>query len=319
MGVNTDFAKKIEPIFMPYASDKQRTIAEKGGRYVHYTSAENALKIIHGKEFWMRDTRCMNDYSEVQHGLAQLNRYFDDQSRNNSFRSLLDSCGEGIAASAFSMFGQNWTNILQSTFITCLSEHDDTEDQHGRLSMWRSYGRGSAGVAIVLKLAASVDPMQLFLSPVAYFGPDQVMAEIERIATNIDANRSFLREIDRGIVARSVYMMLMMAALSLKHPGFHEEREWRVIHSPMQFPSRFVPMTLETIGGIPQHVCKIPLQNIPEEGITGIAIPDLVDRVIIGPSVYPGPIAIAFVAALTQAGIPDAGSRVVISDIPLRT
>jgi len=40
-----------------------------GARLVHYTSAENAYRIISGKQVWLRNAHLMNDYSEMQHGL----------------------------------------------------------------------------------------------------------------------------------------------------------------------------------------------------------------------------------------------------------
>lgn len=48
-------------------------------------------------------------------------------------------------------------------------------------------------------------------------------------------------------------------------------------------------------------------------------IAELIDRVIIGPSNYPIPIGEAFVAALQEAGMKDAATRVFASNIPLRT
>src|SRR5712664_1310320 len=68
-------ALRLERIFMPQAR-KQRIQAgfddehvQTPIRFVHYTSAEAALKIIRSKRMWMRNTTCMTDYREVQHGL----------------------------------------------------------------------------------------------------------------------------------------------------------------------------------------------------------------------------------------------------------
>ena len=46
---------------------------------------------------------------------------------------------------------------------------------------------------------------------------------------------------------------------------------------------------------------------------------ELVNRVIIGPSRFPYVLADAFVALLEAAGVTDAGDKVFVSDIPLRT
>ena len=109
-----------------------------------------------------------------------------------------------------------------------------------------------------------------------------------------------------------------MAAVSLKHEGFSEEREWRLVYFPDLDPSPLILQSTETIDGTPQIICKIPLHDDPTHDVVGIEIPTLVDRVIIGPTTYPIVVHGAFVAALNAANVTDAVSRVVMSGIPLR-
>ncbi len=112
--------------------------------------------------------------------------------------------------------------------------------------------------------------------------------------------------------------MLVTAAVSLKHEGFKEEREWRVIYIPQIYQSKLVSFSTEIIEGVPQIIHKIPLQDSPADGVIGVAIPTLVDRVIIGPTAYPVTMGAAFAVALHQAGVANPASRVVASGIPLR-
>jgi hypothetical protein len=48
-------------------------------------------------------------------------------------------------------------------------------------------------------------------------------------------------------------------------------------------------------------------------------IPQLIDRVIIGPTLYPYAISEAFDRLLDKAGVANAAQRIFVSDIPLRT
>ena len=68
----TETLLRLEAIFMPHATRRRSILYENGtkdyARFVHYTSAEAALSIIRGKRVWMRNTTCMADYREVQHG-----------------------------------------------------------------------------------------------------------------------------------------------------------------------------------------------------------------------------------------------------------
>jgi hypothetical protein len=73
------------------------------------------------------------------------------------------------------------------------------------------------------------------------------------------------------------------------------------------------------VSGIPQLVYKIPLENNSAAGISGLALADILDRIIIGPSQFPWAMYEAFVAALDEAGVKDAANRVFASQIPVRT
>jgi hypothetical protein len=78
---------KLENVFMPYAIARRTKIYKENGRFVHYTSAENALKIIQSKQMWMRNARCMTDYIEVSHGYQMLLQFFYKRKREWRFVS----------------------------------------------------------------------------------------------------------------------------------------------------------------------------------------------------------------------------------------
>src|SRR5262249_26257604 len=75
----------------------------------------------------------------------------------------------------------------------------------------------------------------------------------------------------------------MVAAVTcLKHEGFREEREWRVIHLPHMRPSPLMESSPETVGGIPQTVYKIPLDEKKSDELADLSFVRLFDRMIIG-------------------------------------
>ena len=134
---------RLDWIFNPAARLQRETLYTPDSpwaRFVHYTSAESALKIITSKRLWMRNTTCMADYREVEHGHAILVRYFIDAQRRDSFMQSLEQCAPGSATEAMKLFDQWLSDIRLSTYIASVSEHSDQEDQHGRLSMWRAFG-----------------------------------------------------------------------------------------------------------------------------------------------------------------------------------
>src|ERR1035438_3860391 len=116
----TKLSIRLEGIFMPQARrqrdeayDRLKQGNEAAGeylRFVHYTSAEAALSIIRSKRIWMRNTTCMSDYREVQHGFDILNKFFSDKPKTNAFVVAVDACIPGAAQEAIGLFNQWWTN-----------------------------------------------------------------------------------------------------------------------------------------------------------------------------------------------------------------
>jgi hypothetical protein len=150
---------RLESIFMPHTTRQRQKLYANNknhARFVHYTSAEAALSIIAGKRVWMRNTTCMADYREVQHGFEILSAFFSDEPKRKAFTEALDMCVSGAASEAIALFDQWWTegpsSVRLNTYITSISEQDDKEDLHGRLSMWRGFGGNNGRVAIVFKI-----------------------------------------------------------------------------------------------------------------------------------------------------------------------
>jgi hypothetical protein len=60
-------------IFFPYLERKTREVIATGNRFVYYTTADTATRILANRQIWMRSTTTMNDYMEVEHGFECLN------------------------------------------------------------------------------------------------------------------------------------------------------------------------------------------------------------------------------------------------------
>jgi hypothetical protein len=150
-------------------------------------------------------------------------------------------------------------------------------------------------------------------SPVANFRDDEVQAEIYAVIKNIRDNADFVRATDRGRVIGTVFAMLVAGVICLKHEGFREEYEWRVIYGPKRNPSPIMEAESEikTIGGVPRPIYKMPLDAAVSPAVAGLDVASIFDRLIIGPSQYSLAMHQAFAAALTKAGVADAGKRVI--------
>ena len=63
----------------------------------------------------MRNTTCMIDYREEQHGLDALNRLFGVDKHKTAFVAALDECFPNSAQEAFTRFDKWWQNTLAET------------------------------------------------------------------------------------------------------------------------------------------------------------------------------------------------------------
>ena len=312
---------KLAEIFTPTARKRRQQLDDEGMRIAHYTTAESAYKILDSQSLWMRNALNMDDFREIQHGHDLLLEYFSDPSKHKWLMEILNRCCGEAGKTAIDIFGRHYQDLKRFTYITCFSQHEKEHDAHGRLSMWRAFGKGSAGIAIVLNpprrdIAA---PLQAFLVPVMYFTKTDLWNELDSIFNNIAANETLLKDVPQDQIYKWVFTMLVALVTSLKHQGFEEEKEWRLLHVPKTYPSEFVPESNQVIGGVPQLIRKIDLKNNPENGIEGISIRELVERVIIGPTQFGGAIFDSISKLLANAGVQNAEQKVFFSNIPIRT
>ena len=201
-------ASRLKKIFMPYAVERANDLLARGGKLVYYTTAENAVSIASTKKVWMRSTQCMADFMEVRHGVDNLIKFFQEDERKQAFLNALNECHEGAAEEAINLFDAWLQTVETETYIACFSEHDVSEDKIGRLSMWRAFGSGAVGVALVLNLEPFLgqsDALKAYSSPVSYFTEDEFYKEFLRIVKGVKAEQEFLRTKPRDHIVGMVF------------------------------------------------------------------------------------------------------------------
>lgn len=296
----------------------QRLLA--GGRVVHYTSAEAAARIIAGREVWLRNALLMNDFSEIQHGLECLYAGWGSEG-GKRFKAWLDNALPDFRVELEQSFDADTHGLRVATFMMSLSEHDDSEDELGRLSMWRAYG-GKCGVALVLNpgiFTAETDELKVYSAPVRYLSVPEFASWFAAWAAKLIANEDRLCAAPRPTLLFFFKHAFRVFALCTKHPGFREEQEWRIFHSPiLDGASSWLRKDNEIVGGIPQEVVKVSLKDNAEMGVSGIDPKALFNRLIIGPTAHPLPVYHSLHNLLVGAGIDDPQKRLFVSNIPLR-
>ncbi len=311
--------EELAALFMPLTIERMQSV-KSGGRLVHYTSAEAAYHIITSQTIRLRNALVMNDYSEIEHGLSCIRAAWSGAG-GIKLQKWFDETRPGLREKFTQIFDSHWNTIRFQSYILSLSEHGDDEDFIGRLSMWRAYGR-SAGVALVLNNTAFLSETQelgVFSTPVIYMDQENFLLWFDKWVDNLIAHTDKISAMSADETVDTLFLVFRIFALALKHPGFVEEREWRVFHSPgIDSPSKWLTKLLAVVNGFPQELYTVSLVDDPEIGVVGLAAAGLVNRVIIGPCEHPIPVRDALVTCLGDVGVPASENKVWISNIPLR-
>ncbi len=314
--------EKLFSIFFPFACPRQMKMLETRNPLVHYTSADAAMKIISQKRFWMREASCMNDKAEMHHGKNCLINAYSDGLKEK-LESVLNPISPEIVKKLESYY-DGWMNtFMTDTYLSCFSEHDEeNEGGLGRLSMWRAYSKNS-GVALVLNSPIFFSESEyfngLYTSPVAYLDDQSFKGEMLGLVSGIENNLDMVSKLEPDIIVDLLFKAFLFATTCTKHPGFAEEKEWRVTYCPKILSADCIEKGFETIHGIPQIIYKIPIEAPPEKSLDDLDLDKFLRYVIIGPTEYPLAMYKAFANLLRDKGVTNPESRVRVSHIPLRT
>ncbi len=312
----------VQKILVSDIAARAENLKDGSGYLCHYTSSENALNLLNSQQFWLRNARCMNDFSEITNGVELIAETLraDEGTLLNRLLKILGK-GDSVQGAAFISGWDEWIREHSANvFIGCLAECSPDETL-GKLSMWRAYGSATGGVCFIFDtqpFVAETDLLGAYTLPVCYYKKTQIHQFLAQSISALEANESALSKLTSEELTNLVLGLLVFRAISLKHSGFSEEEEWRVVHLAGTPTSSHIQSSIENVGGIPQIVQKVSLLNDPDNGLHGADIPSLLHRVIVGPSKYPDVVGNALLEKLNSMGVENAQNKIVYSGIPLR-
>ncbi|MCK9294557.1 MAG: DUF2971 domain-containing protein [Desulfobulbaceae bacterium] len=225
---NDNHRNQLLQVFSPLFSDLGNP--EDCPKLAHYTSIRTLESILRTNEIWFSNPLFMNDFEELRFGLQEGVGLF---SENEQIRI---ACGsEERFNKLFSIFRYlaDMKEHDLDIYVFCLSEHD-TANNDGLLSMWRGYGENGSGVALVIDANqfGNIQASPLFISRVQYF-PSEVRKQ--QLKDKLVQFASLLGTLELAdnllwLAADIVFSRIKLFALTTKHHGFHEEKEWRFIY-----------------------------------------------------------------------------------------
>ena len=262
----------------------------------------------------------MNDYSEIIYGFNQVKQLlYSDIGKD--FIDCLYKCTSYVSDNYWENIINNFIenefiSWIHNTYIICFTEHNQQDDIMGRLSMWRTYGNDN-GIAFVFNtnnIKKVCQQLNIALTPVAYLNKLTLKQEIFNLIESIKANQLYLKSIKIDEIKNMLQWVLRYAIVSIKHLGFSEEVEWRLVaHSINLLQSS--KLSIESPHNIIQPIFKIPFD---------IFYNNLLDSIIISPTAtinerYVKHSALTFLLCKQFNISPEvAESKIKDSDIPYR-
>jgi Protein of unknown function (DUF2971) len=317
---NLEIQKLFEPLF---ADLKQNAaFAHERPLLAHYTTIAVLESILKKDQIWFSNPLFMNDKEEVVYGVNTGANFF---LTSPEIRAACKTTERYLALiqSFRAYYADFFYKHILEMYVLCFSKHQP-ENNDGLLSMWRAYGGNGNGAAIVLDTAKLSQRQEspLIIDKVHYGTAEkrnQFLKEKVLLFAKIVSEADILDE-KLWIGAHVFFERIKLFGVFTKHIGFEEEQEWRVVYmrerdQDKAFEDMFSYL-LGSRGAEPR--LKLQINKIPDLALNNLKFSDLVDRIILGPSVSSPLARSAVEKMLAEIKKPELKERIIASSIPLR-
>lgn len=196
----------------------------------HYTSAAGLLGIVQSRELWATNIHFLNDRREFAHALEVAKEGIGERVTQEP-----DAHAVRFAARLEEIVGQ--IKELNACVFSLSGESD-------MLSQWRAYCPRAGGYALGFdsrRLSQLAGNQSFLLVKCVYEREEQRALIREAVSEAFDALSEWSINTDEAPAkviekAALVFRFAMYSiAPRLKHPAFTDEREWRLVASPVSF------------------------------------------------------------------------------------
>lgn len=329
-------------------SDSDQDKAEKPVKLVHYTTAEAAYSILSKGELWMRKASLMNDFKEasffidIMHKLQRhqkeflhsnktpkeyKERYKKEIEKDETIQECLKRRGETYGENTFQeILSENEMAISElrhKTYISSFSiESDEEKTFLGRLSMWRSYG-SKASIAIVftgafytklIKVKQSIENFTIESIENFTIACGEVFYPVIPVTpVNLENLLQLSRE--TTLLDNMVSRMGASASFFVKHRGFQEEDEWRLLIQEIDGKNLELDQNYTLTDNLTLRKSLRIIRDIPQEIFILNFNKEDIDSIIVGPTFD---IDHAYAIKNSFARVIHNSSKIHLSSIPLR-
>ena len=307
---------------------KEGTVPERHKELFHYTSISALKGILETNSLWATKTTHLNDQSEMELIWPPMEEQVIEQyeaeildflQRNPDLKEVINNLGgvdhiakeDGsriVGEMHLKLVGNDETPSVAPQYVVSFATHssDSPRDEYhranGMLSQWRAYG-GDKPVAIVFDTAGIDKLLQaesehflfwpLLIGDAIYLETDLSLIErFPSLFSSLSAcARNFIEPRDRESLQRlmtQAYDEASRVCALLKHFGFHEEQECRIVAGATTDALRELLATAGT--ETPKPAKEVRHRRGHSGGIPYVALFDdlgqdlPIKRIIVGPS-----------------------------------
>ena len=189
----------------------------------HYTSASGLMGVVTSKTIWATDISYLNDAQEFRYARSVVQRTLDRRLSHE----LSDAERTYYSALPEVLDRTKGTHVFVASFST----------EGDMLSQWRAYCPEGSGFAIgfsgkALQTLAKAQDFELFE---CMYDPSVQEAQAEKLLMlAFHDHESAKRNLgDTPPFGEFFLPHFTRLAATMKHPSFHEEKEWRLVSGPL--------------------------------------------------------------------------------------
>jgi hypothetical protein len=285
----------------------------------HYTGAHGVRGILNSDRIWASGSQHMNDWMEVVYGYDIMMAALREAVREGE----LPQRSRSVFREVLVAMEQPDSPFVDAYFAAFC-------EKGNLLSQWRAYA-GTQGFAVEvdplviegeLTLTTKAMARNLRLAKVEYDPERQKQSlreTLDDLTQTIEKQRGNSDRL-HATLAEFVRVVLSSWAATVKHPGFEEEQEWRVIFQPMITTEERYHSTEEFVVRVEDyalvtHVELMPSKVLPSKPRQEPKLP--IKSITCGPNVSMRSTVRALEILLRNNGYE--GAKILKSEIPART
>lgn len=189
----------------------------------HYTNLEGAHGILTSRQIWLTKIQHLNDAAELRYALELFRGRVETWPGN-----LPDDARHFLLETARQLGSFLNANICLASFCT----------EGDLLSQWRAYSAAANGVSLAfsgafLRQLSRHENFHIWKCLYSRDQHDRVIEDMIMLLLDLHRTGPARRLMAPQDLMRHFSTVFLQVAPVLKHPSFHEEKEWRIISAPV--------------------------------------------------------------------------------------